>query len=279
MGLDADLTAYNDAEALAGVRGTVDAMRLGIRTRFADLLRREGRHRLVDIGAGPGTDTVAFHHDGVDAVGVDLSPANVVTMCGRGAMGAAGSLYALPFPDAVFDALWTMSTFVHVPHDRFDEAMGELVRVVAPGAPLAIGTWGGHDFEGVPEFGDLRPYRFFSLATHARWRTMLERHGTLEHFETFPPSQPGGWEYQYAVLRADHRGHQGHAGLRSAGTQTRETLTALGWHSSSAARSSGSLVRTTAVRKAAANAATTASVALIVAARPVEVRRWAAARA
>ena len=206
MGLDADLTAYYDAEALAGVRGTVDAMRLGIRTRFADLLRREGRHRLVDIGAGPGTDTVAFHHDGVDAVGVDLSPANVVTMCERGAMGAAGSLYALPFPDAVFDALWTMSTFVHVPHDRFDEAMGELVRVVAPGAPLAIGTWGGHDFEGVPEFGDLRPYRFFSLATHARWRTMLERNGTLEHFETFPPSQPGGWEYQYAVLRADHRG-------------------------------------------------------------------------
>jgi len=209
MGLDADLAAYYDAEALTGVRGTVDAMRLGLRTRFADLLRREGRCRLVDVGAGPGTDTVAFHKGGVDTIGVDLSVANVATMRVRGALGAAGSLYALPFPDAAFDALWTMSTFVHVPHDRFDEAMREMVRVVAPGAPLAVGTWGGRDFEGVPEFGELRPYRFFSLATHDRWRSMLQRHGHVEHFETFPPSQPSGWEYQYAVLRTAPRAPHG----------------------------------------------------------------------
>jgi len=31
---------------------------------------------------------------------------------------------------------------------------------------------------------------------------MLERRGSLERFETFPPTQPSGWEYQYAVLRA-----------------------------------------------------------------------------
>jgi hypothetical protein len=31
---------------------------------------------------------------------------------------------------------------------------------------------------------------------------MLRGRGDLEHFETFPPTRPGGWEYQYAVLRA-----------------------------------------------------------------------------
>ena len=160
MGLDADLTAYYDAEARAGVRGELDTMRVDIRNRFIDVMRREGRCRLVDVGSGPGRDTLAFQHDGFDTIGVDLAPANTMVMRERGAVGAAGSLYALPLADATFDVLWTMSTFVHVPHDRFDEAMNELVRVVTPGAPLTIGTWGGRDFEGVPEFGPLLPYRF-----------------------------------------------------------------------------------------------------------------------
>lgn len=202
MGLDADLAAYYDAEARASARGGLDAMRLGIRDGFVTVLQSEARRRLVDVGAGPGRDTVEFHRSGFEAVGVDLAPANIAAMRARGAPGAAGSLYALPFADGTFDALWTMSTFVHVPHERFDDAMTELVRVVTPGAPLAIGTWGGRDFEGVPEFGELRPYRFFSLSSHERWRTMLERHGHLEHFETYPASDPSGWEYQYAVLRA-----------------------------------------------------------------------------
>lgn len=201
MGLDADLTAYYDAEARAGVRGELDTMRVDIRNHFIELMRQEGRCRLVDVGSGPGRDTLAFQHDGFDTIGVDLAPANAVVMRERGAVGAAASMYALPCADATFNGLWTMSTFVHVPHDRFDEAMNELVRVVTPEAPLAIGTWGGRDFEGVPEFGELRPYRFFSLASHDRWRSVLERHGQLEHFETFPPTKPSGWEYQYAVLR------------------------------------------------------------------------------
>ncbi len=202
MALDADLTAFYEAEARAGLRGELDPMRVGIRDGFIELLDRECHRRLVDVGAGPGRDTAVFRDRGFDVVGVDLAPANVVLMRAQGLDGVAGSLYALPFPDGSFDALWTMSTFVHVPHDRFDDAITELLRVVTPGGPLAIGTWGGREYEGISEFGELRPYRFFSLAAHDRWRSMLERRGDLEHFETFPPNQLGGWEYQYAVLRA-----------------------------------------------------------------------------
>lgn len=32
-------------------------------------------------------------------------------------------------------------------------------------------------------------------------RVDIRAHGSLEHFETFPPSQPSGWEYQHAVVR------------------------------------------------------------------------------
>ena len=200
--LDADLIAYYDAEAGAGARTRHGDMRAQLRSGFAALLAQEGRRSVVDVGAGPGLDTIEWRDDGFDAVGVDLAPANGVAMRSRGLTAVTASLYALPVRTDAFHALWTMSTFVHVPHDRFDEAMSELVRVVTPGAPLGIGTWGGLDFEGVPGFGEFRPYRFFSLATHDRWREMLERHGTVERFETFADTRPSGWEYQFAVLRA-----------------------------------------------------------------------------
>ncbi len=157
---------------------------------------------MVDVGAGPGLDVAGWQQDGFDVVGVDLALANVEVMHRRGLSAVAGSLYQLPFRDSTFDALWSMSTFVHVPHDRFDEAIAELVRVVQPGGLLGIGTWGGLDYEGTPTFGDLRPYRFFSLASHPRWRAMLGQHGDVELFETHQPGDDHGWEYQFAVLRA-----------------------------------------------------------------------------
>jgi SAM-dependent methyltransferase len=199
---DDDLIAYYDAEALGGHRTAVGEYRAALRDGFARLLNDEARRRLVDVGAGPGLDARAWRRDGFDVVGLDLSAANCARMREVGVTAVTGSLYAMPFRGGSFDALWTMSTFVHVPHHRFDEAIGEMLRVVRPGAPLGIGTWGGHEYEGVPEFGHLRPYRFFSLAAHDRWRQMLARHGVVERFEVHDPHAGDGWQYQFAVVRS-----------------------------------------------------------------------------
>lgn len=202
MPLDDDLIAYYQAEARGRHRTLRGEMRTAVRSDFAVRLRSERRLTVADVGAGPGLDTEAWRSDGFDAVGLDLTHANAELMRERGLHAVTGSLYELPFRDGVFDALWTMSTFVHVPHERFDAAIIEMLRVVRPGAPLGIGTWGGVDFEGVPEVGHLRPHRFFSLASHERWREMLCRHGQLDAFTTFEPDARSGWEYQFAVLRA-----------------------------------------------------------------------------
>ena len=166
------------------------------------MVRAESRSLVIDVGCGPGVDTALWQRDGFDVVGVDLAHANIAVLRSHGLVGVTGTLYELPFRAAAFDALWTMSTFVHVPDERVDAALAELVRAVKPGAPLGIGTWGGPDYEGHPEFGDLHPYRFFALRSHDRWRELLSHHGTLEQFATFDPVAEHGWQYQFAVLRA-----------------------------------------------------------------------------
>lgn len=202
MDLEANLIAYYEAESAAGTRGAVSDFRRELYERFRTVLRREQRSRLLDVGAGPGTDTANWREDGFPAIGVDLAFGHAARMRERDVPAAVASLHHLPFASASFDSLWTMSTFVHVPDASLDTALAELVRVVAPGAPLGIGTWGGLDFEGVPEFGEHRPYRFFALRSHDRWRRALETHGEVEELLTYERNVGHDWQYQFAILRA-----------------------------------------------------------------------------
>ena len=127
MDLQADLIAYYEAEAAGGLRTEhARAMRLELRSAFADVLVDGGVRTLLDVGAGPGLDTALWQADGFDVVGLDLAHGNAERMRQRGIRSVAGSLFELPFRSQAFGALWTMSTFVHVPHDRFDDAMHEL---------------------------------------------------------------------------------------------------------------------------------------------------------
>ena len=201
MGLDEELKAYYNAEAIGGHRVEHGAMRHELRERFRDLLRVETCTSLVDVGAGPGLDTLLWNNDGFDVVGVDLGPQNCRTMEAKGLLAVNASLYDLPFVDAVFDALWTMSTFVHVPPERVGDALRELLRVVKPGGPIAIGTWGGRDFAGYPEFGEIRPFRYFSLQTDDRWLALLEAECSVDSFETISPNGDDAWKYQFAIVR------------------------------------------------------------------------------
>jgi hypothetical protein len=68
-----------------------------------------------------------------------------------------------------------------------DAALGEIVRVLRPGAPLAIGTWGGAA-GGVRWWRDpagVARARFVSLRTDDGLRVALGRHGAIEEWTTW----------------------------------------------------------------------------------------------
>lgn len=199
--LDASLVAYYDAEAAAGARVEQGELRTTLRGEFARLLSAEGRRTVLDVGAGPGLDVAGFTAAGLVAFGLDLAPGNVVVMRDRGVAGVVGSIYDLPMADGALDAVWTMSTLVHVPDTRLSDAVAELLRVVRPGGPVAIGSWGGRDWEGSADFTRFDPPRFFSLRAHDRWHAFLASVAQVEHVASYTTEQPG-WEYQFAVLRA-----------------------------------------------------------------------------
>jgi SAM-dependent methyltransferase len=95
----------------------------------------------VDVGCGPGQFTAYLASLGVDASGIDLSPAMVELA--RGAHPElrfeVGSMTDLALPDASVAGVLAFWSLIHVPDDAVPVALGHFRRVLRPGGLLVIG--------------------------------------------------------------------------------------------------------------------------------------------
>lgn len=108
--------------------------------------------RLLDCGCGPGSITVGLAAAVApgEAVGVDIGPTQIEAARALAAEhGAAntrfevGSVYALPFPDASFDAVFACTVLEHLADPL--AALREMRRVLRPVGVIGLrdGDWGG----------------------------------------------------------------------------------------------------------------------------------------
>jgi SAM-dependent methyltransferase len=174
-----ELAAWYDGEVERRAARDLADRRTVERDLFIAQLRAESRRTVVEIGCGP---------------------ASVEHCRGRGLDAHVAPVHALPFGDGAFAAGWSMSTLMHVADVDIDAALTELVRVLEPGAPLAIGTWGAAAASEGPMPADGGEPRFFSLRTDDAWRSVVERHGAVEQWTTWPDPR-SDWHYQWLELR------------------------------------------------------------------------------
>jgi SAM-dependent methyltransferase len=110
--------------------------------------------RILDVGAGSGylQDEVA------DYTGLDIAPEAARFFHKKYVVGSAT---ALPFPDASFDAVWSIWVLEHVPNP--EKALSEMRRVVKPGGYIYLWpawdcpSWAGEGYE-------VRPYSDFGIS-------------------------------------------------------------------------------------------------------------------
>lgn len=196
--VEQQLRSYYEVEADRHLRPQHGERRRRICEAFAQQIATDAR-RVIDVGAGPASDSEPFTSRGVGYVGVDLAFGNARLAASADQTVIPGSLFNLPFPSSTFSAGWSMSTFQHVPDDRIDDALAEFVRVLTPGAPVAIGLWGGRDeiIDSVSSTSGIQLPRHFTLRTHPRIRSILDRHLDVRSEDTFP-ANVSEWEYHVA---------------------------------------------------------------------------------
>jgi SAM-dependent methyltransferase len=107
---------------------------------FADMVRTGGGPA-ADVGCGPGHVTAHLHELGIDAFGIDLSPA-MIDLARRDHPGLrfeVGSMTDLRLADASVAGLLAFWSLIHIPDETVPSVFGHFRRVLRPGGPLLLG--------------------------------------------------------------------------------------------------------------------------------------------
>jgi SAM-dependent methyltransferase len=113
-----------------------------------------GAGPVYDLGCGPGGQTTAFLHAlGVEVRGMDLSPAAVAEAGRRhpDIIFEAGDMLALPLEDGAAAGIVAFYSIVHFSPAQLRTALGEMRRVMRPGAPLLLAFHVGEQVVHVDE--------------------------------------------------------------------------------------------------------------------------------
>ena len=94
----------------------------------------EGTGSLLDVGCGTGGYGAGLAALGWEVTGTDLSEDMLRRAREKGVTAIQADAAALPFENATFDA--AVSIFTHTDVDDFAGLVGEVVRVLRPGAPF-----------------------------------------------------------------------------------------------------------------------------------------------
>lgn len=198
----ADLEDYYEKEAQLRKRGRPREPRVRLQDDYIALLRAEGRTSVVDFGAGPGQDGDRFEAHGVSYVGLDLAHGNGKLAAERAIVTIQGSITAVPFRPASFDAGWSMSALMHLDEADAVLAAHQMMGALAPGAPFMLGMWGCEtegstmQSDGVP--GAMRP---FHVRTFEHNQAILAAVGDIDRADRWAGAS-GDWDYHVLQVRA-----------------------------------------------------------------------------
>jgi len=142
---DASADAYVEAigtEVTHAVEGPIDRALL---VAFVEFVSGSGVGPVADVGCGPGRVAAFLAAQGIDVVGVDLSPAMlaVARSTHPEIRFDEGSLTALPYPDEGLAGAVCWYSIIHTPPEDLDAAFAELARVLARDGHLLVAFQAG----------------------------------------------------------------------------------------------------------------------------------------
>ena len=155
------------------------------RANFLTHLQRENKQTLLEIGAGPGRDSLFFQQNGLDVVATDLSP-EMVKLCQAKSVTAHVMDFAnLDFAEP-FDAIFALNCLLHVPKKDLPAILQRLHGLLKPSGLFYMGMHGGQDFEGIYEDDGHEPKRYFSLYLPGQIQEVVGRFFQPVYFQVIP---------------------------------------------------------------------------------------------
>ena len=130
--------------------------------------------RIVDIGCGPGRDTVQFIQRGFRAAGLDYSIGMLAEAQQRApAPYLLGDMRAIPFAPDSFEGAWVCASLLHLPRGDAPRVLAETRRILKPGGMLYISLKEGRG----EEWDTRKGTRFFTYYQADEVKLLLKSAG------------------------------------------------------------------------------------------------------
>ena len=170
------------------------------RIELAATMRAEQMTRLLEIGAGSGHSATFFAGEGLSVAAIDLSPLNIERCVAKGLDARVADFAELPFPDESFDAIWSMSCFMHAPDAELTKAIAEMDRVLISGGIAVVGLWGGDGSTGMVDDEVHDPPRYFAWRTDDQVIAAFGEAFVVERFEIIPEAEDSAVDEHYQLV-------------------------------------------------------------------------------
>jgi SAM-dependent methyltransferase len=154
------------------------------RAAFLGRLRRQRATRLLEVGAGVGTDSLFFQEQGLSVVATDLSPQMVAKCQEKGLDARVAGFLDLDFRPESFDAVYAFNCLLHVPNADLPPVLETIRLLLRPGGMFFVAVYGGDGTEGVWDGDWVAPHRFFSLRTNDQIQQLARGSFELVDFHT-----------------------------------------------------------------------------------------------
>ena len=134
-----DTVAVSYADLLRGALADAPYER-GVLGIFAELVRANGAGPVADVGCGPGRLTAYLHGLGLDAFGIDLSPAmiDVARRDHPGLRFEVGTMTDLDLADSSVCGLLAWFSLIHIPDDEIPKVLAHFHRVLRPEGAVVL---------------------------------------------------------------------------------------------------------------------------------------------
>jgi SAM-dependent methyltransferase len=171
-----------------------------VRAAFLELLEREGRRSLLEIGAGTGLHGRFFADAGFDVVCTDLSAAMVAHCRAQGLVAFRQDFLHLDL-GRQFDAVFAMNCLLHVPREDLPAVLVAIRSTLVPGGLFYLGQYGGVDLEGPVADDNYEPKRFFSFLSDESLLAVVSAQFQVESFHPVDINSDDGEHFQSLVVR------------------------------------------------------------------------------
>ncbi len=193
--------AYNKNAHLRDAKAVQDWKKKE-RSKFLSLLLQEQKETLLEIGAGPGKDSLFFQEGGFKVFCIDLSPEMVNICMQKGLKAKVMDFSNLRFPDGSFDSVYALNCLLHLRKKELPSVLVAINAILKSGGLLYMGMYGGYDYEGIWPDDPYEPKRFFSFYDDDHLKRVVSEVFEVESFNKIDIGQLNtGLHFQSVVLR------------------------------------------------------------------------------